>query len=128
MPLLRVDVVNCLYQCRQEIASLPAAVTEPATYMLVTLTQLSEDMRQIINGSRELSPLLKLIHGFYADLSSEIRKTAPNFVPVLHSGQVNWDIINHLASNVKPSERTVQGSPFCLDDMRKHIAAYVLLP
>lgn len=128
MPLLRVDVVNCLDQCRQEIASLPTAVTEPATYMLVILTQLSEDMRQIINGTREVSPLLKLTHRYYADLSSEIGKTAPNFIPVLHSGQVNQDIINHLAGDVKPGERAVLGSPFCLDDMRKHIEAYVLLP
>lgn len=124
LPLLRVDLIHCLDQCRQEFASLPPTVTEPATYMLVMLTRLSDDVRQITRGSSEPSPLLEQMHEFYADLKLAIRRTAPSFVPVLRSSPVTQDIISHLADDEGPCERAGLVSPFYLDDMRKHIKAY----
>ncbi|KIL69419.1 hypothetical protein M378DRAFT_98940 [Amanita muscaria Koide BX008] len=124
MPLLRVDVIHCLDQCRQELASLPPTVTEPATYMLVMLTRLSDDVHRITRGRSEPSPLLEQMHEFYAGLKLAIRRTAPSFVPVLRSSPVTQDIISHLADDEGPCERAGLVSPFYLDDMRKHIKAY----
>jgi hypothetical protein len=88
--------------------------------MLKFLTSLSTDAQRYIDGSSSYGVLMQTCRKAYKQFKSNIRKTAPNFIPAASPSHGHKRTRTH-ADNSSTSEA------FYLDDMRRHIESFVLL-
>lgn len=106
----------------RELATIPVAIEEePATHMLTLITGLSTEVDTYVQGKSDASRLVHDNRTTYGALKIAIRRTAPNFIPLLKRDPRAKVFVNSL----EDGEEDLLDEPglkhFDLTDMRKHI-------
>ncbi|KAJ7590319.1 P-loop containing nucleoside triphosphate hydrolase protein [Mycena floridula] len=141
LPTIRHTSSRLLEETERNLSQLPqpllASDEEPATCMLRLITGFADDIRQYVRGDNGLtvfsnqssfrpSKLIQQNRVAYGILKTDIRKTAPNFVP-WHDSELkkaNKTFINSLEDGEEDMlmDAIKEGDPFTLTAMRAHIA------
>ncbi|KAJ7593810.1 P-loop containing nucleoside triphosphate hydrolase protein [Mycena floridula] len=136
LPTIRNTSSRLLEETERNLSQLPqpllATDEEPATCMLRLITGFADDIRQYVRGDNRLavssnqstfrpSKLIQENRVAYGILKTEIRKTAPNFVPWQDSElkKANKTYINSLEDGEE--DMLMEGDPVTLTAMRAHI-------
>ncbi|KAJ7467527.1 P-loop containing nucleoside triphosphate hydrolase protein [Mycena latifolia] len=73
-----------LEQCRAGLAELPQPTTEePATYLLMLITEFCTQIKQYVRGSLDPSELIQKNNAAFGDFKRAIWRTAPGFVAIV---------------------------------------------
>ena len=103
-------------QCDRELSALPPVVTaDPVGHTIALVTSFSQLIAEHVSGSTTLVTLVQKNNIAYDNYKTEIGQTAPKFVP-FQSRRNTYGV----------SEEDQDDSGVDLDDIRAHIASYVL--
>lgn len=131
MPSLLEKVGDQLNTCNEQLAKLPPAIaTEPTAFVVALLTKFTSELDQCIRGNPTSTELVQGTRKIYESFRFAIRSSAPPFVPYKNADQAPKDISEYVWAD--PQDRSTRNKRFTgkvmyLDDVRKHIHAYVAL-
>ncbi|KAG6862119.1 hypothetical protein C0995_005931 [Termitomyces sp. Mi166 len=117
LPRIMSEAASKLVLCIQELTALPKEIErDPANYMLKLLTSFCDDVHRAVHSGLDVNQLVHLSTEAFREYKVSIRKTAPNFIPV-----VSHDSVTSSASSTKVDE-LAEGPIFYLNDM--HVSIY----
>ncbi len=130
LPSLLEKVADQLNSCNEQLAKLPPAITtEPTAFVVALLTEFTSELGQCIHGSPTTTELVQSTRRTYESFRYAIRSSAPPFVPYKDANHAPKDISEYVRADSqdrKARNKKFTGKVMYLDDVRKHIHAYVV--
>lgn len=124
LPKIRLDVETQLQDCKKKLDALPQAIaSEPCSFVNGLLMDFCDDIKAHVRGSPTSAALVQANKRTYQDLKTDIRGTAPTFVPFepadVFSPALASFKVKHIEGFMKPL--------LYLKDVRERIARYVIV-
>ncbi|KAH8092248.1 P-loop containing nucleoside triphosphate hydrolase protein [Cristinia sonorae] len=127
LPTLQTQVSEQLLACTTRLSALPPPITtEPSAYVLSMVTGFCHAVQLLVQGDSDNSTLVQQNRRTYATFKSDVRSSAPRFVPfpsAKDSGAGGWTAENDEEDRDEGMEFVgKEGSLIYLEDVRKHIS------